>query len=547
MTSATSSIPGRRALRRPRAIGILVAAALIVGMTYVSSVLLRPASPSKAPSARRPPSVFRVPRIPRRCPARWPEPDRGIKVWAANLAAEPRDFMSATTLAALYHERGRLTGDLADHQRALEAAQTAARIAPTEPAGRLLEAAVRYTLHDFSGAFADADALFRGDQTQLGALATRADAELELGRVGDARADYAVLTSHAAGPAVDVRLARLATVTGQPAEALRLARSARDAALAQAPRARHPMSGSTSSRPANARLAGDAASARQGYVAALAVRDTDLGALVGLARIDAFEGHTSDAIAGLEKAAAIAPQPETLGLLGDLQAATGDATAASRQFETVRFIERLGEIASTVYDRSLSRFELDHGSASEALLAKAQASLAARPDTSGHDTVAWALYRLGRFDAAAIDRGRRGGWGRRRTAPVPSRCDRAGRWRRGWRACRAPGRARARTGARSDRARRGSAAPRSLGPRSGRRRRRPALDTCSSGPDDGRIVDAHLQGTNVHAGPRPACADGRWPARRWPTAVSDFQQLVKASRLYYELGETQNAIADSSA
>ena len=112
-------------------------------------------------------------------------------------------------------------------------------------------------------------------------------------------------------------------------------------------------------------------------------------------------GDTSDAIAGLQKAAAIAPQPETLGLLGDLQAATGDAAAASRQFETVRFIERLGEIASTVYDRSLIRFELDHGAASDALLAKAQASLAARPDTSGHDTVAWALYRLGRFDEAA--------------------------------------------------------------------------------------------------------------------------------------------------
>jgi hypothetical protein len=260
-------------------------------MTYVSSVLLRPASPSKAPSA--PAAALGVPGAadPAAVPGSVAQLDRGITVWAANLAAEPRDFMSATTLAALYHERGRLTGDLADHQRALEAAQTAARIAPTEPAGRLLEAAVRYTLHDFSGAFADADALYRGDPTQLGALATRADAELELGRVSDARADYAVLTSHAAGPAVDVRLARLATVTGQPAEALRLARSARDAALAQAPAGETPDVGFYQFAAGEyARLAGDAASARQGYVAALAVRGTDLGALVGLARIDAFEG-----------------------------------------------------------------------------------------------------------------------------------------------------------------------------------------------------------------------------------------------------------------
>ena len=191
MTSATSSIPGRRGLRRPRALGILVAAAVIVGMTYLSSVLLRPATPSKAPSATA--VALGVPGAadPAAVPGSVAQLDRGIKIWAANLAAEPRDFLSATTLAALYHERGRLTGDLADHQRALEAAQTAARIAPTEPAGRQLEAAIRYTLHDFSGAFADADALYRGDPSQLGALATRADAELELGRVSDARTDYA--------------------------------------------------------------------------------------------------------------------------------------------------------------------------------------------------------------------------------------------------------------------------------------------------------------------------------------------------------------------
>jgi len=404
MTSATSSIHGRRGLRRPRAIGILVAAAGIVAMTYVSSALLRPAGPSKAPTTSA--AVLAAPGAADAAavPGSVAQIDRGITVWAANLAAEPRDFLSATTLAALYHERGRLTGDLADQQRALEAAQTAARTAPTEPAGRLLEAAIRYTLHDFSGAFADADALYRSDQTQLGALATRADAELELGRVGDARADYAVLSSKASGPAVDVRLARLASVTGQPAEALRLARSARDGALAQAAAGETADAGFYQFAAGEyARLAGDASSARQGYVAALAVRDTDLGALVGLARIDAFDGRTEDAIAGLEKAAAIAPQPETLGLLGDLQAITGDAAAASREVETVRFIERLGEIASTVYDRSLIRFELDHGSASDALLAKARASLATRPDTSGHDTVAWALYRLGRLDAAATE------------------------------------------------------------------------------------------------------------------------------------------------
>ena len=72
-----------------------------------------------------------------------------------------------------------------------------------------------------------------------------------------------------------------------------------------------------------ARFTGDAAAARKAYTDALAVRETDIASLVGLARIDAFEGRTAAAIAGLEKAAAIAPQPETLALLGDLQTAVG--------------------------------------------------------------------------------------------------------------------------------------------------------------------------------------------------------------------------------
>ena len=229
-----------------------------------------------------------------------------------------------------------------------------------------------------------------------------ADATLELGDIAGARSDYDKLESLAKGAAVDIRLARLAFVTGGTDQALALATQARDEAT-------HDVAagGSTDlgfyhyAVAEYARTAGDAATAKAGYQAALAVRPTDLGALVGLARIDAFDGDTTAAIAELQKAAAIAPQPETVGLLGDLLAANGDATGAAKQFATVVFIEKLGEIQSTVYDRVIVRFELDHGGATDALLTQAQASLTARPDYTGYDTVAWALYRLGRYDEAA--------------------------------------------------------------------------------------------------------------------------------------------------
>ena len=74
-------------------------------------------------------------------------------------------------------------------------------------------------------------------------------------------------------------------------------------------------------------------------------------------------------------------------------------------------IERLGAIQGAVYDRQLLRFELDHGGATTDVLAAAQASATARPDSTGHDTVAWALYRLGRFDEAAAEIGQARSYG----------------------------------------------------------------------------------------------------------------------------------------
>lgn len=325
--------------------------------------------------------------------------DHSIAAWTRNLATNSRDYLSATNLAILYQGRGRLSYDLQDHERALTAARTALTIEPTYAPARAMEAAILFTLHDFSGAFTTADALVRDDPTQLGALATRFDSEIELGRIDDARRDLAALHS-AGGPAVLIRSARLDAVTGDAAGALRSAEQARKAAIADET---DDLGFYDYAVGEYARLGGNAKAARAAYQAAIKERATDLAALVGLARIDAFEGNTSAAIAGLQKATAIAPQPEAEGLLGDLQAASGDAAGSGAAFDTVRFIERLGDIQSTTFDRQILRFELDHGGATDDLLARARSSLATRPDWTGYDTVAWALYRLGRFDEAGAE------------------------------------------------------------------------------------------------------------------------------------------------
>ena len=386
------------ARRPPRAAGLVLAAALIVAGTYGATFLRATPPPTTVTSP-----AGEVPTVQQIDAGAAPvesvvQIDHSIDAWSKNLAANPHDFLAATNLAVLYQGRGRLSYDLEDYQRSLDAARTALSIEPGHVPARLAEASTLVSLHDFPAALAAAESVLTDHPSELAAVAVRFDAELELGRVDDARKDLGALTS-AGGPAVLAREARLASVTGEPARALELATAARSAAIADEEEGLgfyHYAVGEY------ARLAGDASIARTGFENALAVRPDDIGALLGVARIDAFEGRLDAAVERLRHATRIAPQPEVLALLGDLlNAADPSSAEAAKAFETVRFIERLGDVQASTFDRQLLRFEVDHGGVDDALLARVRTSVKERPDAAGHDLLAWTLYRLGRYDEAA--------------------------------------------------------------------------------------------------------------------------------------------------
>lgn len=413
MTSATGTqdanrpaIPMAGPTRRlGRPMAFLASALLVAGITYVVGPLLQAAPASvSAPAIPVPGDIAPIvngdqPATGATAGGRLPVADR-LAFWADRVKANPGDFLSLVQLALVEAEGARLRVDLDGYERALADIDRSLTLVPAYPPTIRARGSIRFALHDFAGALADARAVLDAAPSDAAALALRADAQLELGQLEAATADYGRLAETAPGPWLDVRRARLASVTGDGERAVSLARKAVvDGAILDPEEAGF----YAYALGEYARLAGDAATSRSSFAAALYVRPTDVGALVGLARIDAFEGRTSQAIAGLQAAAAIVPQPETLALLGDLQARQGDTTAATATFKTVRFIERLGSIQGQVYDRQLLRFELDHQGASSAVLGAARASLAVRPDAGGHDLVAWALYRLGRFDEAAAE------------------------------------------------------------------------------------------------------------------------------------------------
>jgi tetratricopeptide (TPR) repeat protein len=320
--------------------------------------------------------------------------DDRIAFWSARVQEQKSDFLSLIQLGVTYAEKGRLSADLDSYSRATEAIDRALAISPGYPPAIRARAAVRFALHDFAGAESDARIVLAKAPNDVDALASLADSLLELGRLDEAATQLTRLATLSVGAAVDVRLARLAYVRGERMEALTDARRANNTAD-------DPDAASRGfyafAQGEYARLDGRSDEARAAYENALALRPTDIGSLVGLARVDAASGRLDDAIRGLRKAAAIAPQPETLALLGDLLAERGDSADARDAFATVRAIRRLSELAGNVYDRPLLLFELDHGGSSTAVLDAARTALATRSDAGGHDLVAWAAYRQGDF------------------------------------------------------------------------------------------------------------------------------------------------------
>jgi tetratricopeptide (TPR) repeat protein len=390
-----------RSRHRIRPIGVVAAALMVAAGTYGAGLIGRAAAPA--------PTLVAPAVLPQAAPlidaaatggVTVADIDANIRTWGAKSAADPNDYISATNLGILYLGRARLTSNLDDYSRAAAATGRALAAFPGYGPARALDATVRFAAHDFDGALSAARSLQADAPGDADALAVIGDASLELGDLGAARATYASLAALTPGPALDVRIARLAYVSGDPERALEIARRARDGAVESGvvdPAFFEYQLGEF------ARLAGDAATARSAFEATLGIRPAHLAALVGLARIDAATGHRAAAIGHLERAVAIAPQPEALALLGDLLAAEGQEAAAKTQFDTVRLSAELGDLAGAVYDRQLIGFELDHGGASEATLTAARASASARPDAAGHDLVAWALYRLGRHDEARAE------------------------------------------------------------------------------------------------------------------------------------------------
>ncbi len=327
--------------------------------------------------------------------------DELILFWQEKARRDDLDYISLTYLGRAYLQSGRETGDAAAYGRAQAALEQAQAINPTYELTLTYLSAALISQHDFQGALDIAQRVYDFDPGALQALATIGDASLELGLYDKAWAAYEELLARNPSAPVYSRLARYAWITGDTPAAINWMQQAVDDAKSV---------GLKGERLAWYQFqlgelyfkSGNVAEAAVQYGAAGDSFPTYYLVLAGEGKVAAARGDWDEAIAQYEALVARLPQPDFVAMLGDFYRLSGNETAAQQQYDTVFFIAELEAVNNLLYNRQLALFYANHDTNLAHALTIAEAELVTRADVYGYDTVAWALYKNGRFDEAAV-------------------------------------------------------------------------------------------------------------------------------------------------
>lgn len=306
----------------------------------------------------------------------------------------PNSSAGYRDLAAIYIKLGRETGDLVYNEKADAAIERGLVSAPADTELRKLKATLLLSGHEFAKAKEIGEALDKelpNDQFVLGILT---DANLELGnypasveyaqKMVDAKpnsSSYAraanVRSVHGDYPGA-VKMYELAARTADPAD-----KEAQSWALVQL---------------GNVHLRnGQFAAADRSYDEALTNFAGYHLALTGKGKSRAMQGDLAGAIPFLTEAIAKTPHVDTVVFLGDVYTKLGDASSAKLQYEYAQSEERLGGHFDA---HRLALFSADHDLDLVKSLEVAQADHANQKDIYASDTLAWCLYKNGKFAEA---------------------------------------------------------------------------------------------------------------------------------------------------
>lgn len=308
----------------------------------------------------------------------------------AAVRARPGDADGLVALGSALLQRARETADAGYYLRAERALADALARDRANAGAYTSRGVLRLARHDFRGALRDGLRARKLAPELVKPLGVVVDANVELGRYGaagealqrmvdlkpnlDAYARVSYFRElHGDLPGARQVLARALSAGGEASE---------NAAYIQ-------------TLQGNLEVArGRYAAAGRAYRAVLLRAPGYIPARVGLARLDAAQGHLDQAIRRLRIVVERLPLMEYVVALGETELATGRTAAARRTFALVRVQQRLLAGAGVNTDVELALFEADHGSPTRAL-ALARRSWARAPSVRSADALGWALTSAG--------------------------------------------------------------------------------------------------------------------------------------------------------
>lgn len=314
-----------------------------------------------------------------------------VAFWAARVARDPDDIISATRLGYAYLDQARLMGTFRSYSRAEEVLTGVLRRSPDHYGALVGLARARAARHRFGEAIALARQAAKQQPKDADALAIIGDAHFGIGDLAAAEKAYDEVAARAPGFVTDTRRANLAHARGKSRHAIALLRGALAEATAR-------------DQPADSRAwchvmigaalfdLGDWSAAEQEYQAALKLTPDSYLAIEHLAELRSVQRRDKEALALYERAIALAGHPDFLEAVARTHEWAGRAAEAKRWYTRARE----GYLAAVTagdpgYYRHLAMYFVDVELKPDEAVSWARKDLELRQDAEAWSTLAWAL------------------------------------------------------------------------------------------------------------------------------------------------------------
>jgi tetratricopeptide (TPR) repeat protein len=344
-------------------------------------------------------------------PGSTSETDKQIQTMQDRVRETPSNYSGYDGLGSAYFQKARETGDLAYYDLAEQGLKKALDLAPQDfrVADPLAHMALVYMgEHRFSDALAYAQKAIGTGSGNLAAFAIEGDAYTDMGDYEEAATAYntmqslgrAISSPLAVAYMSDSRRAYLSYLRGDSAEAIRLMTSAIAAAL-QTDVPRENLAWLYFELGERYFQIGDLENADLSYRSGIAADPNHYRSLAGLAKVRAAQGKFEESIQLYQGSIAIIPFPVYVAELGDVYKKLGRMHDAQQQYDLVEYIGHLSKLNQVLANRELALFYADQGIKLPEALDLARKELLVRHDIYTWDTLAWVLYKNGRFQEAA--------------------------------------------------------------------------------------------------------------------------------------------------